>query len=197
MRTASLRAVPLALVMTLASSCGPPPAPPGPGEARGSVPDLRGSQVIVLPVQLKTGLPQDLQADPEMAHALRSRGAGVEWTFPPELDELLQRSPGVRVPIRALPVHVFLQAEVNRVGDPLFGHLVRLGGITGADVALIPVELRYGDGGAFVLAAALVGIRTGRVAWYGVVEGAPGGVSDPAALASVTENLARTLLPFG
>lgn len=187
----------LGLALILVSSCGPPPAPPGPGEARGSIPDLRGTKVMVLPVQLKTLVPQGLLADAELEHAFRNRGEGVSWVFPPELEEALRRSPGLSAQIRNLPVQVFLQAEVDRIGDPLFGHLVRLGGLTGADVALLPVELKYGEEGTFLLAAALVGIRTGRVAWYGVVEGSPGGVEDPAALASAAETLARTLLPFG
>jgi hypothetical protein len=187
----------LGLALILVSSCGPPPAPPGPGEARGSIPDLRGTKVMVLPVQLKTFVSQELLADAELEHALRNRGEGVSWVFPPELEEALRRSPGLSAQVRNLPVQIFLQAEVDRIGDPLFGHLVRLGGLTGANVALIPVELKYGEEGTFLLAAALVGIRTGRVAWYGVVEGSPGDVEDPAALASAAETLARTLLPFG
>jgi len=197
MQTVFRRIAPLALVFLMTSNCGPPPEPPGPGEARGAVPDLRGSTVMVLPVQLKTGISQDLLVDPELAHSLRTRGEGVSWVFPPELEEILRRSPGLQAQIRNLPVHVFLQAEVNRVGDPIFGHLVRLAGMTGAEVALIPVELRYGETGAYVLAAALVGIRTGRVSWYGVLEGDPGEEGNPGTLASATEMLARAILPFG
>ncbi len=152
---------------------------------------------MVLPVQLKSGVPQGIQADPELAHALRTQGEGVTWVFPPEIEEVLGRSPAVPTRIRALPVHVFLQAEVNRVGDPLFGHLLRLGGLTGADVALIPVELKYGEGGAYSMSVALVGASTGRVSWYGVIEGSAGEAQNPATLASVAEVLARTLLPFG
>jgi hypothetical protein len=152
---------------------------------------------MVLPVQLKTGITQDVLADSELAHALRARGGGVTWVFPPDLEEALGRSPGLRARIRGLPVQIFGQAEVNRIGDPLFGNLVRLAGLTGADVALIPVELKYGEGGAFNLGAALIATRTGRVSWYGVVEGSSGGAGNPATLASVAEMLARTLLPFG
>jgi hypothetical protein len=152
---------------------------------------------MVLPVQLQSGVPQGLPADLELAHALRTRGEEVSWVFPPEIDEILARSPGVSAQTRGLPVHVFLQAEVNRVGDPLFGQLLRMASLTGADVALIPVELKYGPDGSFSMAAALIGTRTGHVNWYGVVGGSPGGVNDPAALASVADRLARALLPFG
>jgi len=191
------RIVPLALAFLMTSNCGPPPEPPGPGEARGAVPDLRGSTVMVLPVQLRTGIPRDLLVDPELAHSLQARGEGVTWIFTPELEDILLRSPGLQAQIRNLPVHVFLQAEVNRVGDPIFGHLVRLAGMTGANVALIPVELKYGEAGGYLLSAALVEVRTGRVIWYGVLEGAPGEVGDPGTLAAATEMLARMILPFG
>ncbi len=115
---------------------------------------------MVLPFQLSPGVSQGVLADPELAHALRTRGEGVKWVFPPEMDEILERSPGVPTQIRGLPVHIFLQAEVDRVGDPLFGQLLRLGGLTGADVALIPVELKHGEGGGYLMSAALIVIRT-------------------------------------
>ena len=197
MRTIPNRIAPAALALLLAWNCGPPPAPPGPGESRGAIPDLRGGTVMVFPVQLRTGVSQGILADSELAHALRSRGEGVTWVFPPEMDRILQRSPGIPAQIRGLPVRVFLQAEVNRVGDPLYGHLLRLAGLTGADVALIPVELKYGEDAAYLIAATLIATSSGRVIWYGVMEGDSGEAQSPAALASVAEMLARALLPFG
>ena len=188
---------PLAILLLIAWNCGPPPAPPAPGEARGALPDLRGASVMVFPVQLKSSVPGGVLADAELAHALRTRGEGVSWVFADEMDEILARSPGVPAQIRGLPVQMFLQAEVDRVGDPLFGHLLRMGALTGADVALLPVELKYGEGEAYLISAALIGIRTGHVIWYGVLEGDPGEPRHPATLASATERLARALLPFG
>jgi len=152
---------------------------------------------MVFPVQQKVALPSGLTADQELAHALRSRGDGVTWTFPPELEEALRKSPGVSVRLHGLPVQVFNQAEVDRVGDPLFGNLLRLATLTGADIALIPTRLEYGETGTFILSTVLISPRTGRVAWYGVLEGLPGEPWDPAVLASATEALARTLFPFG
>jgi hypothetical protein len=178
-------------------ACASHQVPPGPGEARGALPDLRGFKVMVLPVQLQAYVPQGVQPDPELAHALRSRGPGVSWILPPDLDDALSQSPSVPARIRDLPVQIFLQAQVNRVGDPIFGHIVRLRGLTGADVALIPVELRYGEAGSYQLAAAVVDTRSGRVYWYGVVQGAPGEAEDISALASVSEALARVILPLG
>lgn len=190
-------AVSAALGLLLAWGCASPPAPPGPGESRGGIPDLQGSTLMVLPIQEKIPAPQGVTADLELAHALRSRGGAVDWVFPQELDEILGRSPGVPARIRGLPVQMFRQAEVNRIGDPLFGNIVRLAGLCGADVALLPVDLRWTDADTYTLSAALVIVRSGRVAWYGVVEGAPGQAEDPATVASVTEALARVLLPFG
>ena len=187
----------MALALLMAWSCGSPESPPGPGESRGAIPDLRGWTVMVLPVQLRTGVPEGVLADPELAYSLRGRGEGVTWIFPPELDERLERSPAVSTPIRDLPVRMFLQSEVNRVGDPLFGHLLRLATLTGADVALIPVELKYGEDGTYLLSVAVIGTRTGRVSWFAVIEGSAGEAQSPASLASTTEKLARILLPFG
>jgi hypothetical protein len=152
---------------------------------------------MVLPVQLRTGLAREAPIDLELAHALRTRGEDVSWVFPPELEEILQRSPGVRARLRGLPVTMFLQAEVNRIGDPLYGTLSRLAGLTGADVALLPVKVEGEEDGGLSLGAALIGIRTGRVSWYGVVKGRPGPANDPGTLASAAEMLARVLLPLG
>jgi hypothetical protein len=113
------------------------------------------------------------------------------------MDDRLARSPGVSARIRDLPVGVFLRAEVERIGDPLYGDLRRLSALTGAGLALIPVELRYADVGAYRITAALVSLRSGRVNWLGVVEGEAGVADDPGALASAAERLARAVLPFG
>ena len=192
---------PVALALMLAVlpvwGCASRPGPPGPGEFRGVVPDLRGQRVLVLPVQLRGSVPDGPLADAELAHALRTLGQGVGWVFPPEVDELLARSPGVSALIRELPVGVFLRAEVERIGDPLYGDLRRLSALTGAGIALIPVELRYSEAGAYRITAALVSLRSGRVDWQGVVEGDVRAEEDPAALASAAEKLARAVLPFG
>ena len=105
---------------------------------------------------------------------------------------------------------VFLQAEVSRVGDPLFGYLRRMGALMSSDFALIPVLARYrpeSPGGAGVanapsrppaieIAATLIAIRTGQVLWFGMVEGAPGAANDARTLATAADALSRRLLPF-
>ena len=181
----------------IASGCGPGRVEaPEPGAMRGSVPDLRGIRVMVMPVQRRTGLRDDL--DPEIAFALRARGEGVEWIMPDELARTLARSPGLDVPLSALPVGIFLTREVNRIGDPLYGHLVRAAAVTNAEIALIPVEARRRvrlDGSSVVeVVATLLDVRRGRVIWFGVVEGQPGPAGDFRIVASAVDALASMLL---
>ena len=94
------------------------------------------------------------------------------------------------------------QAQVNRIGDPLYGYLRRLSAISNGTLALIPVEVRHRAStaerpGAVEVVAALVDVRSGRVPWFGVVQGAPGDGSSPGALASAADALARLLFPAG
>lgn len=182
------------VVLGLATGCGSRRPPPAPGESLGVVPDLTGRRVMVLPVQTVEGLPGDVDA--ELAFALQSRAAEVDWVMPAELREAVATSPSLDVRLEGLPVAVFLRTEVERVGDPLFGVLRRLGALTGGEVALIPVIARYRPGsgaspGAVEVAAALLDVRSGYVLWYGVEEGEPGSVTEPAVLASTLDVLAR------
>jgi hypothetical protein len=152
---------------------------------------------MVMPVQASRGVAGDASA--ELVYALRARGQGVRWIMPDTLRAALARNPTLDVPLDALPVGVFLRAQVNRLGDPMFGYLRRLNALTGASVALIPVEVRYRPAtadrpGAVELVAALVDAASGRVGWFGIVEGEPGEASSPRALASAADALARLLL---
>jgi hypothetical protein len=172
--------------------------PPTAGVSRGGVPNLRGAQVMVLPVQSTRGIAGNVDA--ELADALASRGEGVRWLMPPALRAVLARSPATDVPLDALPVGFFLQAEVERIGDPLYGQLRRLAALADGRLALIPIEVRHrADApdrpGAIEVVATLIDTSNGRVFWFGVVEGAPGAGSDPRALASAADALARRLVP--
>ncbi len=187
----------LALVLAAsASACGRGRAPvPEPGASQGTPPDLRGSIVMVLPFQGATGVTGDVDA--ELAFALRDRGPEVDWVLPPRLQQALDRSPGLNVRIHGLQVGAFSAAEVQRVGDPLFGDLLRLGALVDAQTALLPVRAWVvpGEGGNRVrISAALVQVRTGRVLWFGLVEGAPSEGEDPGALASAVDALTQKLL---
>jgi hypothetical protein len=151
---------------------------------------------MVLPVQENLGVRGDLDA--ELAFALKERGAGVQWTFPEAVDRALSRSPGLDAKMRGLPVAVFEEVEVRRVGDPLYGELRRLAALVDAQVALVPVRagLETDAAGATLirLSVALLDVQTGRVLWFGVAGGDPGAADDPRALASAVDRLARTLL---
>ena len=185
------------LATVMAFGCGGTAPAPSAGSFEGAIPDLRGRRVMVFPVQLQGGVPGD--ADPEIAFALRTKTTEVAWIFPDELEAVVARAPSVDTAVRGLPVGAFLSAEVRRIGDPLFGQLLRLGVMTNSDIALIPVTVRpgaQGVGGTSVveIVATIVNVRTGRVIWFGVVGGRPGLVADFGLVASAVEELAATLL---
>ena len=197
--TALLRCSLFALAVLGVSACGGPAAPPQPGQNRGVAPDLRGLRVIVLPVQLIVGVPGDVNA--ELAFTLRDRGREVTWVFEEEIEQVLARSPAIQTGTRGLQVGAFLQAEVQRVGDPLFGQLRRMGALMEADMVLLPVQASFEANQAIEGAAprvrftvALIVPRTGQVRWFGIEEGGDFPQRDPRGLASAVENLARTML---
>ena len=105
----------LAAVLTF--GCGGTAAAPVAGSSEGFIPDLRGRQVMVFPVQIRTGVAGD--ASPEIVFALRARGTEIDWIFPDELEALLARAPAVDSAVRGLPVGIFLSAEVERIGHRL------------------------------------------------------------------------------
>ena len=181
----------------LLQGCGGRVAAPEAGSSRGFVPDLRGRRVMVYPTQIRRGVPGD--ADAEIAFAFRAQGREVDWVFPEELRATLERAPAIRSTVDRLAVSVFLAAEVDRLGDPLYGQIRRLGELANADVAFIPVALRTGGEGAagvsvVEIVSTIVDVRTGRVIWFGVVAGRPGPVADFGSVASAVERLAETLL---
>lgn len=190
-----LRTLAVVALALAGAGCAGSSAPPEPGAPQASAPDLRGSRVMVLPTQGVSGVAGDVDA--EVAFALRERGPGIDWIFPPRLQEALDRSPGLGGRIHGLAVGVFASAEVRRVGDPLYGDLRRVAALVDAQVALIPVRAwpHADEAGTRVrVSSALIHVRTGRVLWFGIVEGDPGESADAAGLASAAEALARTLL---
>ena len=185
------------LAAVMAVGCAGTAPAPSAGESVGFIPDLRGRRVMVFPVQLRAGVAAD--ADPEIAFALRTRTTEVAWIFSEELEAVVARSPSVDTAVRGLPVGVFLSAEIERVGDPLYGQLLRLGALTNSEVALIPVAIGTGGQGVdstlvVEIAATIVNVRSGQVIWFGVVGGRPGPVADFGLVASAVEELAETLL---
>jgi hypothetical protein len=169
------------------------------------VPSLLGRKVIVFPVQRDLGIGGDATA--EMVFALQGSGAGPEWLLPDYLRSTMARSGSLDAPLDGLPVDVFLQAQVDRIGDPIYGIMRRIGAVTSADVALLPIAVRPGpppvdSTGAVIdgpvaaeYVVALLDVRTGRVIWFGAEGGTPGRIGDPSRLASAAEALARRLVP--
>ena len=196
-RPRTLHAVGMLLAAVLAFGCGGTAEAPTAGSFEGFIPDLRGERVMVFPVQIRSGVPGD--ASLEIDFALRTRSTEVEWIFSDELEAMLARSPSVESAVTGLPVSFFLGAQVRRIGDPLFGQLLRLGALANSDIALIPVTVRAGAEGAggtsvVEIVATLLNVRTGQVIWFGVVAGRPGSVADFSSVASAVEAFAETLL---
>ena len=189
-----MRALAVLAALALAGCASAPVA----GASRGRIPQLVGASVIVIPVQTARGVQGDATA--ELVDALRARGQGVRWFMPDTLRTALKRSPALAVPLDAIPVDVFLHAQVNRLGDPAFGFLRRLNALTNARLAFIPVEIRHradpaGGPGADEFVCAIVDAETGYVAWFGVIAGEPGEAGSPRALASAADAVARRLFP--
>lgn len=193
----SMRLAVAVSVAMLLSGCASTGEAPKAGDPQGPVPDLRGSRVMVLPVQLLAGVPSGVTIDEEIAYALPTRGPRVSWVLPDEIDGILRRSPGINATTRNLPVGVFLQAEVNRIGDPLYGELRRMATLVGADFAFIPVQLSFTEEGLYTLAAVILDPGSGRVSWFGIIQGEAGAADAPGTVASVVDALARAILPFG
>jgi hypothetical protein len=100
--------------------------------------------------------------------------------------------------VRNLPVRQLLAQELDRIGDPLFGQVYRLGALTSSGYALLPLEAREtrGTGGVFLeMTSALVDARSGLILWLGVVRGTEGLEGDLILAATVADALALEVAP--
>jgi hypothetical protein len=118
-------------------------------------------------LQLISGAHSDVAR--EIEYALRTRTSGGGWILPAELREVLRANPGTQIGVVALPVDIFLSRQVQRIGDPLFGDLYRLGVLTNSTYALLPIQARSqpaeGASEAVVeIVAAILDVRSGRCA---------------------------------
>lgn len=210
MKSSHLGTFALLAALLIPAGCSSREAPPEAGTVRGGVPDMRGETVMLLPAQDILGVGGD--PDAEIAFALQNRSDAIEWALPEELERIVGRSPTLGVNVHALAVGVFLQGEVRRIGDPLFRDLLQISALTGSQLALIPIQVRYrpaapadpdapeGESqeprvGAVEVVATLIETRGGNVLWFGILEGDPGAADDPAALASAADRLAQVLVP--
>lgn len=194
----TIRTALLCGALIAAGACGgrsaerePAPAPPPP--------QLAERAVMVLPLQSAGGLaPGDLDA--EIAYWLTTRGSRVDWVFPDDLERILARSPALDVRPGALAVGGIEWTEVERIGAPLYGDLRRLGAVSDARLALVPIAAGRAtdgaDGGRVTIAAALIDSFGGTVLWFGRVDGQPGADAGHRASAAVAaQALARALFP--
>jgi len=188
--------LPLILLVLLVAACAtgdPADVPTLPAVG------LAGERVLLFPVQ------RDLvegDADREMVFAIRGRSGSSSWVFPDEIRNGVARSPSLSVPVDDLPVDIFFQAEVERVGDPLYGMIRRAASLSGARRAVIPLSVSYRAPdaerpGAVEVFGLLLDVVTGRVLWLGTEEGAAGGSDDPGGLARSMEAFAGRFLPAG
>jgi hypothetical protein len=156
---------------------------------------------MVLPAQAGPGGPIAGEPVPgldrEIAYWLGERAPRVKWVFPPAIDRALERSPSIEVDIHALPVSVFHQAQVQIIGDPLFGDLRRVGALVDARYALVPVAAAWvpntTGSGRVEMNIALIDTVGGRVLWFGALAGEPGLVDSPATIASAAGALANLI----
>lgn len=165
---------------------------------------LAGQRVVVFPVQrvLLRGEP-----DRELAYALEARAGTSRWILPRALEASVARSPGVDVPVRDLPVDIFFSAEVERIGDPLYGMIRRAASLSDAQMAIIPLSVSWRSPaaneagitvpGAVEVYGVLLNVLTGEVIWRGVREGEASGPQDPAGLPRAMDSFAAGFLPAG
>ena len=134
----------------------------------------------------------------QVAHRLAFLDHFSHGIFPSDVERVLSRSPALRARIRGLPVGNFLLAEVQRVGDPLYGELRRMAALVDAEMVLLPIqaslEAEQGSDPKVRFWTVLIEVRTGRVLWFGVLEGGAFPSGDPRGLASAVETVAAMLL---
>ncbi len=174
-------------------------AAPTPETPSQPAPDLGGHGVMVLPAQSGAAA-RPPRIDDEIRYWLAQSGSRIAFVFPDRLRRALAASPALSdVRLDALAVASFRRGRVERIGDPLFGDLRRLGAVVDARYALLPVAAAYvpGPGGASAgrveIAAALIDTFGGDVLWYGVVGGDRGPAGDARVVASAARALAKAV----
>lgn len=193
-----------ALLLAAACSGTERGAPPTPQSV--PAPLLVGMSVMVFPVQygsVPVGVaelrhfPLDRQQlDGEIAYWLPQNAPGVRWILPETIQRAITRSPTLDIDINNLAVTVFQQAQVKRIGDPLFGDLRRLAAVLNARLALIPVAAeRIGatqDSARVQIATTVIDAHDGTVVWFGIIESDSTALGVDAGIASAAQTMART-----
>lgn len=194
--------LPLALALTLAACGGGETGEPGPEP--GTAVDLRGAEVMVLPVQRVTGTDDSGASartlDAEIEYWTGERAAGLAWTYPPELARVVRRTPQLELNTEALSA-ASLRGDGDYITDPLLGQLRGLGAVVGRRLALVPYQADLmppptgGEERLVRVRLALVDTHGGRILWRGAIDGEPAPAGDGAAMASAGRAIARRLIP--
>lgn len=190
----------LCLFLLLVLGCGREPAP-SPDLPQPAVPNLVGMDVMVLPAQpTPGGVPAGF--DEAFGALLEADAPRVDWILPPELDRAVARAPWLDIQPRSLAVSILRAPEAERIGDPLYGDLRRLGSIVDARYAVVVYQARYapppdsiGGHGRIEVAAAIIDTIGGRILWRGLVAGERGPSDDEVVLATAVQALVRMVAP--
>lgn len=170
----------------------------GPVGSYGILGDLSGTSVMVMPVQAVMGSASKEDVTRELEFAVSEIDLKDRWLLPTRLRQQIARSPQVQVDLDALPVGVFLQREVRRMGDPLFGQFRRLRALTDARWVFIPIVVRYeasSGAGRWELTGAVAEAGNGRVMWFGTIAAPEGPADHAGAMAALAAAVIRRLAP--
>ena len=186
------------IAVLLVAGCAARNTPPSADQPAAPPPILTGQVVMVLPAQHGPAGGMSMEPvtglDRELEFWLSEQTPRVQWVFASELERILARSPSLEIDLHSLAVSSFHRGEVRNIGDPLFGDLNKLGALTNARAALIPVAAAWIPDGAgsgrVEISVALIDNRTGRVIWTGVVAGQPGPAGSAGVAATAAEALA-------
>lgn len=198
--SASALASALAFAVLLAA-CGKEEPPPSPDTAQPAVPNLAGLDVMVLPAQpAPGGVPAGFDA--ALSAVLESEYPSVSWVLPAAIDRVIERTPTLGIRPHALSVSILRSPETERIGDPLYGDLRRLGAIVNARYAVVVYQAGYvaapdsvGGHGRIEAAAAIIDTIGGRILWRGLIAGERGPAGDEVALATAVQRLASLIGP--
>lgn len=177
------------------------PGRTGPVSSYGGLPDLSGIAVLVFPVQSVVGRSSAADVGRELQFAFNEAGLGDRWVLEDELRRQVDRSPQVNVDLDQLPIGHFLQREVRRVGDPLFGQFRRLSALADTRYVFVPIVVRFEEDevdhevGQWGLTGTVVEGTSGRVLWFGTLMASPGRADSPSALAELAAYVVQRLAP--
>ena len=190
----------LLLLSLAAAGCAKEP-PPSPDRAQPAVPNLAGLDVMVVPAQPGAGgVPAGF--DEALSAMLETHSTTVSWILPDELERSIARAPWLNIRPRALSVSILRSEEAERIGDPLYGDLRRLGALVNARYVVVPYQVGYapapdsiGGHGRVEVAGAIIDTVGGRILWRGLVAGERGAAGDEVVLATAVQAFARMISP--